>query len=293
MASGSLICGSHRSSSMTSSRISASDFTGSPQSARPSCPPIPGCAGRRRPTSHVRLDSAVAESFPRRLAGPGTPAASPARLVPGGGLHGLVMWRGRRCGIVVPMTQVNRRVRTSDRPSADGLGQSAIILNRRAVPSEVAFWLIGYVFAALVLGTALPAPLYAIYQRQWHFSSGVLTLIYAVYAVAVLATLLLAGRASDQAGRKPVMAAALGFAVASTVVFILASSPGWLYPARVLSGVSAGLMIGTATAALTEMVRESATRRASLVAASVSTGAAALGPLMAGLFAQFLPRPTV
>ena len=89
------------------------------------------------------------------------------------------------------------------------------------------------------------------------------------------------------------MAAALGFSVASTVLFIFASSPGWLYPARVLSGVSAGLMIGTATAALTEMIRESAARRASLVAAAANTGAAALGPLMAGLFAQFLPRPTV
>ena len=191
------------------------------------------------------------------------------------------------------MTQVRARIRTPDRPCADGLGLSAISLNRRAVPREIAFWLIAYVFAAVMLGTVVPTPLYAIYQRQWRFSAGILTLIFAVYAVAVLATLLLAGRTSDQAVRRPVMAASLGFSAASAVLFIFASSPGWLYPARVLSGVSAGLMIGTATAALTEMVRESATRRASLVAASVSTGAAALGPLMAGLFAQFLPRPTV
>jgi MFS family permease len=161
------------------------------------------------------------------------------------------------------------------------------------VPGEIAFWLIAYVFAAVVLGTAVPTPLYAIYQRQWHFSAGILTLIFAVYAVAVLATLLLAGRASDQAGRKPVMAAAIAFSAASTVLFILAASPGWLYPARVLSGVSAGLMTGTATAALTEMIRESAARRASLVAAAANSGAAALGPLMAGLFAQYLPQPTV
>ena len=138
------------------------------------------------------------------------------------------------------MTQAHARIRTPDRPCADGLGQSAIRLNRRAVPREIAFWLIAYVFAAVMLGTAVPSPLYAIYQRQWHFSAGILTLIFAVYAVAVLATLLLAGRTSDQAGRRPVMAAALGFSAASTVLFILASSPGWLYPARVLSGVSAG-----------------------------------------------------
>jgi MFS family permease len=191
------------------------------------------------------------------------------------------------------MTQVHARIRTPDRPCADGLGQSAVSLSRRAVPGEIAFWLIAYVFAAVVLGTAVPTPLYAIYQRQWHFSAGILTLIFAVYAVAVLATLLLAGRASDQAGRKPVMAAAIAFSAASTVLFILAASPGWLYPARVLSGVSAGLMTGTATAALTEMIRESAARRASLVAAAANSGAAALGPLMAGLFAQYLPQPTV
>jgi MFS family permease len=166
-------------------------------------------------------------------------------------------------------------------------------LNRLAVPREIAFWLAAYVFATVILGTAVPAPLYAIYQRQWHFSSAVLTLIFAVYAAAVLATLLLAGQSSDQTGRKPVMAAALGFSAASTVVFILASSPGWLYPARILSGVSAGLMTGAATAALTEMIRESDARRASLAAAAVNAGAAALGPLMAGLFAQYLPQATV
>ena len=98
------------------------------------------------------------------------------------------------------MTQVHARIRTPDRPCADGLGQSAISLNRRAVPREIAFWLIAYVFAAVMLGTVVPTPLYAIYQRQWHFSAGILTLIFAVYAVVVLATLLLAVRTSDQAG---------------------------------------------------------------------------------------------
>src|SRR2546421_8305249 len=205
------------------------------------------------------------------------------------------MCHRQRCGIVMPMTmpQVKRLVRTPDRACADGLGQSAISLNRRAVPREAAFWLVGYVFAAVILGTALPAPLYASYKRQWHFSAGVLTLIFAVYAVAVLATLLLAGQASDQAGRKPVMAAAIGFGAASTIVFIFASSPGWLYPARILSGVSAGLMTGAATAALTEMLQPSDSRRGSLRAPRACTRGAALGPLMAGLFAEYLPQPTV
>ena len=168
----------------------------------------------------------------------------------------------------------------------------AISLNRRAVPREIAFWLIAYVFAAVILGTAVPTPLYAIYQRQWHFSGGILTLIFAVYAVAVLATLLLAGRTSDQAGRRPVMATALGFSAASAVLLIFASNPGWLTRPGSVRGVRRP-DDRYRHAALTEMIRESAARRASLVAASVSTGAAALGPLMAGLFAQHLPQPTV
>ena len=46
------------------------------------------------------------------------------------------------------MTQVRARIRTPDRPCADGLGLSAISLNRCAVPREIAFWLIAYLFAA-------------------------------------------------------------------------------------------------------------------------------------------------
>jgi hypothetical protein len=35
------------------------------------------------------------KAYRGQLAGPGTSAASPVRFVPCGGLHGLVMWRGR------------------------------------------------------------------------------------------------------------------------------------------------------------------------------------------------------
>lgn len=70
-------------------------------------------------------------------------------------------------------------------------------------------------------------------------------------------------------------------------MFSFASSPGWLYPARALSGVSAGLMIGTATTALTEMLRESVARRACLVAGS-AFGALVIGSLSA---ANRLARP--
>ena len=88
------------------------------------------------------------------------------------------------------------------------------------------------------------------------------------------------------------LAAALGASALSTVVFILAPNVEVLMAARVLSGLSAGLMTGTATAALTELIPAPASRRASLAATAVNMGGLGLGPLIAGLFARYAPHPT-
>jgi MFS family permease len=191
-----------------------------------------------------------------------------------------------------PAVQAPSRI--ADRPCVDCLDQSpAAELSRPTAPRRVAFWLLAFVFTATMLGTTLPTPLYDIYQAQWHFSAAIVTVTFAVYAAGVLLTLLLTGRASDQAGRKPVLAAALGCSALSTVVFILAPNVGVLIAGRILSGFSAGLMTGTATATLTELIPASASRRASLVATAANMGGLSLGPLIAGLFAQYGPHPTV
>jgi MFS family permease len=181
-----------------------------------------------------------------------------------------------------------------DRPCVDCLDHS-LAAGRAgpAVPRQIAFWLVALVLTITMLGTTLPTPLYVIYQDQWRFSAAIVTVTFAVYAAGVLATLLLAGRASDQAGRRPVLAAALGCSALSTVVFILAPNVGVLFAGRILSGLSAGMMTGTATAALTELIPASASRRASLVATAANMGGLGLGPLIAGLFAQYAPQPTV
>jgi MFS family permease len=180
--------------------------------------------------------------------------------------------------------QVRSRPGTGDpsRPGRRGNG----------VPRQVAFWLLALVLAVTMLGTTLPTPLYVIYQDRWHFSDAMVTVTFAVYAVAVIVTLLLAGRSSDQAGRRPVLAAALGASALSTIPFILAPGVAALIAARIVSGLSAGLMTGTATAALTELIPASDHRRASLVATAANMGGLGLGPLVAGLLAQYAPHPT-
>lgn len=179
-------------------------------------------------------------------------------------------------------------------PSGPGPAGSPSVTGRKApaAPRQVAFWLLALVLTVTMLGTTLPTPLYDIYQSRWHFSPAMVTVTFAVYAAAVIATLLLAGRSSDQAGRRPVLAAALGASAVSTLVFILAPDVGALIAARIVSGLSAGLMTGTATATLTELVPASASRRASLVATAANMAGLGLGPLVAGLLAQYAPDPT-
>jgi MFS family permease len=156
-----------------------------------------------------------------------------------------------------------------------------------------AFWLMAYTFVVAMLGGTLPIPLYVIYQGQWGFSEGMITVIFAVYAVGTLFALLLFGELSDRIGRRPVLSAVLVLAALSSVVFVLAQGVVWLLVARVISGVSVGLCTGTAAAALNELEPRGNNRRAALVSTASNMGGLGLGSLLAGLFTEYAPRPTI
>lgn len=149
----------------------------------------------------------------------------------------------------------------------------------------------GAVFAVGMAGTTLPTPLYGHYQDKFGFSELTVTIVYAVYAFAVIGVLLLAGNASDAVGRRPVILAALGCAAVSAVCFLLATSLGWLYAGRLLSGLSAGLLTGAATAYVMELAPRDGAARATLVATAANMGGLGCGPLLAGVLAQYAPWP--
>lgn len=99
----------------------------------------------------------------------------------------------------------------------------------------------------IFVGAILPTPLYPLYRQTFGFSAVTLTLIYAVYVLGNLLALLLFGRLADQIGRRNASLPAIGFGVASTLVFAFAAGTGWLFAARALSGCATGL---AATAAI-------------------------------------------
>ncbi|MFD9775971.1 MFS transporter [[Kitasatospora] papulosa] len=152
-------------------------------------------------------------------------------------------------------------------------------------------FLSGAVFAVCMAGTTLPTPLYSLYQDELGFSELTVTVVYAVYAFGVIGVLLLAGNASDTVGRRPVLLWGLACAAASAVCFLCATALGWLYAGRLLSGLSAGLFTGAATAYVMELAPGKGSPRASLVATAANMGGLGCGPLIAGFLAQYAPWP--
>jgi MFS family permease len=155
----------------------------------------------------------------------------------------------------------------------------------------LAFGLLAYAFAAIMVGTTLPTPMYAIYAQQMHFAVLTTTVIYATYAGGVLFALLAFGRWSDAIGRRPVLLAGVVFALASAAVFLVADSVSLLLVGRVLSGLSAGIFTGTATAAVIEAAPENWRARAAAVATVANIGGLGIGPLLAGLLVEYAPAP--
>jgi MFS family permease len=148
-----------------------------------------------------------------------------------------------------------------------------------------------YAFTVTMIGTTLPTPLYPIYEQRFGISGLLVTVIFATYAVGVIAALLMLGRVSDAVGRRPVLLAGLACAAASSAVFLLASALAPLLAGRLLSGLSAGIFTGTATATLVDLAPPHARARGTLIATAATVGGLGLGPLLAGLLAQIAPDP--
>ncbi|NIL74250.1 MFS transporter [Rhodococcus sp. B10] len=149
-----------------------------------------------------------------------------------------------------------------------------------------------YAFAVGMMGTTMPTPVYSLYQAEFGFSVLVITVIFAAYALGVLAALLAFGRWSDTLGRRPLLLGGIAFGIVSALVFVFAGNLAALLVGRVLSGLSAGIFVGTATVTLVELVPDKWKAKAPAIATAANIGGLGLGPLVAGLLVQYLPEPT-
>jgi len=123
---------------------------------------------------------------------------------------------------------------------------------------------------------------------MWGFSSMTVTVIFGIYAIAVLASLLVAGRLSDHVGRKKVLIVATIIQAITMLLFAVADGVNDLLFARVLQGLTTGAAIAAVGAAMMDIdhVRGAT---ANAVAPPIGT---AMGGCVAGLMVRYLPAPT-
>ena len=142
-------------------------------------------------------------------------------------------------------------------PLAGGLttrgGHVSETSHRKVLPRASAFWLVAIVLTLSLFAGTAPSPLYRIYEAQFRFSAATLTGIFAVYALAVLATLLVFGNLSDHIGRRPVIVAALAVNACACALFLIANGVTELLVARVLQGIAVGGGIGALGGALIDL----------------------------------------
>lgn len=149
------------------------------------------------------------------------------------------------------------------------------------------------VFLAITLLTFLaassaPTPLYHLYQEGLHFSAGMLTLIFGVYALSLLAALLTVGSLSDHLGRKPVIFAALLLNMLAMLLFINEGSVAWLIAARTLQGFATGMATAVLGAALLDTDRQ----QGPLVNSVAPLLGMACGAMGSSLLVEYAPLPT-
>src|SRR4051794_29248670 len=135
------------------------------------------------------------------------------------------------------------------------------------------------------------------YREHSGLSVGTVDALVGAYAVGLIPALLVLGPVSDRSGRAPVLRIAAIVSLAATAVLMLGSL--WaLYAGRLLAGLASGAAFAAGSAWVEELSaapwdpapRPGAGARRAAMSLTAGFG---LGPVVAGLLAQWAPDPLV
>lgn len=163
------------------------------------------------------------------------------------------------------------------------------VAGAQAARRRTGFVVVIVALTVFLIGASAPSPFYPVLQERIGFSSATMTLIFAVYAVAMLVTLLLTGSLSDHLGRRPVMAAGLLVLAGSMAAFWHADSVGVLITARVVQGFGAGLLMSSMSAAVVDLEPVKRPGIGAIANSVTPLAGLAAGGLISGLVLDHVP----
>lgn len=155
-----------------------------------------------------------------------------------------------------------------------------------------------YVFAVVMMGTTMPTPLYPEMSAAFGFGDAATTVLFAIYAIGVVAGLVIFGRLSDTLGRRPVLGVAVVLSMLSAGLFLIAGTGDGttvglvlMYIGRVLSGLAAGIFTSTGTVTVMENAPAGRETLAAALATAANIGGLGLGILMSGAVGSVVDTP--
>jgi MFS family permease len=158
---------------------------------------------------------------------------------------------------------------------------------RRTLSPGAAFTGAALILAALYVAAGAPTPLLVVFQQEWGFAPWVLTIAFATYSIGLLAALLVVGRLSDYAGRRPVLIVALAVELLAMLMFVFAPGIGWVIAARAVQGIATGAATSAFTASIVEHAPERRKKLATIIGSVAPAGGLGLGALLTGVAVQF------
>jgi len=164
---------------------------------------------------------------------------------------------------------------------------------RRTWSLRTSFWLVVGAQTLLLAASNFPTPLFPLYERQYGFSSGMVTVLFAVYVVALIPSMLTIGRVADRIGRRPLLVGGIGLTVVSSLAFASARSVPWLFAGEIIYGIAGGMVMSCASVAIRELHPKQDVAGGALAATLAAATGLTVGPLLSGFLASATPWPTV
>ncbi len=163
----------------------------------------------------------------------------------------------------------------------------------RALAPRWWIWLAAWPVTAVFVLSNAATPLYVLWQREFGFTKGTMTVVFAFYIVGLLGSLLVSGVASDRLGRKAVLLPALVLAAIACLIFATAPNVIALMIARLLTGIPVGAAVSAGMAAVTDVAGPDRKHLGALFASTAMVLGAGVGPLLSGVLSEAVPAPTV
>lgn len=154
---------------------------------------------------------------------------------------------------------------------------------QRTARHRMGFALAGGAVMLMMAGASAPSPFYPLLQESLDLAPAIITLVFAVYAVALLVALLTAGSLSDHIGRRPVVSGGLVLLAVSVALLWSADSAGVLLLARTLQGLASGVLLAALSAMITDLADPARPSSAAVLNSVAPMAGLASGAIVGGL----------